>query len=705
MWRVPGMMSDGHDRVFMIGDWWTVAGDLGTLRYTYSNGVESYQQLPRGQFFAVANIASPAAPALLASLTLSPTSVHGGATTTANRVVLNAPAPPGGYAVTLSSSVPAVAAVPASVVVPEGATTSPDFSITTQAVSVGTLVTITASGGGATRTAGLTVSPLEISSVTLSPPALTTGAAGALNLVRLNGPAPPAGATVALSSSNPTVAAVPATVIVPAGTDTSPSFAINAGPVTVTTAVTITATYATDSGWTTAKSASVTVSPSQSSDGTTVPPAVEIIDGDGAVWTMNGAAILRNGASAGGGSGVKMLWSGGSIYVLGSTGGSWWKWLGTGWSNVGPAQPGATVPPPPPPPTGPTSPDGTVVPPATEIVDALGAVWTMNGAAILRNGVSAGGGSGVTMLWSGGSIYVLGSTGGSWWKWTGSGWSNVGPTQPGACAASAAAAANRPHVSGWDGGATGAADHRRARRGVDDERRGDSPQRRRPRGAAGVTMLWSGGSIYVLGSTGGSWWKWLGTGWSNVGPTHPGGTVPPPAPPPPTGPTSPDGTVVPPAPQIIDALGAVWTMNGAAILRNGISAGGGSGVKMLWSGGSIYVLGSTGGSWWKWSGTGWTNVGQTHPGPTVPPPPPPPPGASSPDGAAVPPATQIVDAVGAVWTLSGEVVLRNGAAAAGGTGFRILWWGGTIYVLGSDNTRWWRWTGTGWAYFGTGPPV
>lgn len=126
---------------------------------------------------------------------------------------------------------------------------------------------------------------------------------------------------------------------------------------------------------------------------------------------------------------------------------------------------------------------------------------------------------------------------------------------------------------------------------------------------------------------------------------------------------------------------------------------------MLWSGGSIYVLGSTGGSWWKWSGTGWTNVGQTQPGPTVPPPPPPPPGASSPDGAAVPPATQIVDALGAVWTLSGEVVLRNGAPAAGGTGFRIVWLRGTVYVLGSDNSRWWRWTGTGWAYFGTTAPV
>jgi hypothetical protein len=146
-------------------------------------------------------------------------------------------------------------------------------------------------------------------------------------------------------------------------------------------------------------------------------------------------------------------------------------------------------------------------------------------------------------------------------------------------------------------------------------------------------------------------------------------------------------------------------MNGASILRNGFSAAGGSGVKILWSGGSIYVLGSAGGSWWKWGGAGWTNVGTTTPGGTVSPPPPPPAGTASSDGTAVPPAPQIVDSAGAVWTLNGAIVLRNGASAAGGTGFRILWLRGTIYVLGSDNTRWWRWTGSGWAYFGTAAPV
>ena len=178
----------------------------------------------------------------------------------------------------------------------------------------------------------------------------------------------------------------------------------------------------------------------------------------------------------------------------------------------------------------------------------------------------------------------------------------------------------------------------------------------------------------------------------------------PPPPPPPSGTTSPDGSLVPPATQIVDAVGAVWTMNGAAILRNGASTGG-SGVRILWSGGSIYVLSGAGGSWWRWTGSGWTNVGPTQPGGTTTPPPPPPSGTASPDGTTLPPATQIVDAQGVLWTLSGQLILRNGAHAAGGTGVRILWLRGTIYVLGSDNSRWWRWNGSGWTFVGTTQPL
>ena len=55
-WRLPGMATDGENRLFMMGDWWTLPGEEGTLRYNYANGVESYLPLPRGEFFAVTDV-------------------------------------------------------------------------------------------------------------------------------------------------------------------------------------------------------------------------------------------------------------------------------------------------------------------------------------------------------------------------------------------------------------------------------------------------------------------------------------------------------------------------------------------------------------------------------------------------------------------------------------------------------------------------
>ena len=58
VWRVPSMMTDGGSRVFMSGDWWTNPGDLGTLRYFHNGTAEGYTPLPRGEFFAVADVST-----------------------------------------------------------------------------------------------------------------------------------------------------------------------------------------------------------------------------------------------------------------------------------------------------------------------------------------------------------------------------------------------------------------------------------------------------------------------------------------------------------------------------------------------------------------------------------------------------------------------------------------------------------------------
>ena len=187
---------------------------------------------------------NPATPSL-ASLTLSPSSVVGGNPpgSYSNVVELTGPAPEGGAAIALSSSNPAVASVQAHVNVPAGATTSANFPITTTAVATGTPVTITAAYQGATRQAQLMVNVATPLTVLLSQSSVKGGQTVPSNSVRLDGPAPPGGLTLSLSSSNPDVATVPSTVLVTAGEQTSHTFQIATSKVTSQTSVTISASY------------------------------------------------------------------------------------------------------------------------------------------------------------------------------------------------------------------------------------------------------------------------------------------------------------------------------------------------------------------------------------------------------------------------------------------------------------------------------
>ena len=114
---------------------------------------------------------TPAAPLgapALSSLTLNPTSVSGGTTSTGT--VSLSGAAPSATTVTLSSSNVNVAGVPASVTIAAGAT-SALFTVTTAtAVPASSTVTITAASGGVTKSAALTVtgSSLAISTAGLS---------------------------------------------------------------------------------------------------------------------------------------------------------------------------------------------------------------------------------------------------------------------------------------------------------------------------------------------------------------------------------------------------------------------------------------------------------------------------------------------------------------------------------------------------------
>ncbi len=91
----------------------------------------------------------------LSSLTLNPTTVQGGNSSTGT-VTLSGPAPAGGAVVALSSSNTSVATVPSSVTVSGGAT-SASFTVRTQRVNSTTTVTISGSYSGTNRSALLTV--------------------------------------------------------------------------------------------------------------------------------------------------------------------------------------------------------------------------------------------------------------------------------------------------------------------------------------------------------------------------------------------------------------------------------------------------------------------------------------------------------------------------------------------------------------------
>ena len=141
--------------------------------------------------------------------------------------------------VTLASANKA-ATVPASVKVAAGATFA-DFTVTTKIINplLSVQGSITATYNGVTKSAALTVTPVEVKSLTLSP-AKMKGGSSSIGTLTLPVAAPTGGLIVTLSS-NKSSAAVPATVRVPAG-KTMTMFIITTKKVKTNTTVSISAT-------------------------------------------------------------------------------------------------------------------------------------------------------------------------------------------------------------------------------------------------------------------------------------------------------------------------------------------------------------------------------------------------------------------------------------------------------------------------------
>ncbi|HYM23803.1 MAG TPA: hypothetical protein VEU08_11350, partial [Vicinamibacterales bacterium] len=150
-------------------------------------------------------------------------------------VTMSVAASASGATVALSSSSPR-ATVPATVTVPPGATTAA-FQVTTIDQPPTETVTISATYAGVTDTAPLTILAFPVVTSMTCTPNTPSGGAAVQCLGALQNPAPSAGWTLAVSSSDPS-ASVPAVITVPASA-AGFQFPVSTSVVTVATPVSL----------------------------------------------------------------------------------------------------------------------------------------------------------------------------------------------------------------------------------------------------------------------------------------------------------------------------------------------------------------------------------------------------------------------------------------------------------------------------------
>lgn len=227
--------SDGNLRIERSG--YTRPGDCTV-------DVNDGSATPTSVRLSGCTVTTAPAPAALQSVTVSPSTVQGGSSVGVT-VALTAVAPSGGAVVALSSDSTSVV-VPSSVVVATGATGA-TASATTSGVTTTTTATVTAAYASVTRSAAVTLTPPQVAgtsaltSITLSPATVQTGTTATSATLSFSALTPSGGATVTLSSSNTSIATVPASVTVPANSSTG-AFSV-AIPSSASGTATISASY------------------------------------------------------------------------------------------------------------------------------------------------------------------------------------------------------------------------------------------------------------------------------------------------------------------------------------------------------------------------------------------------------------------------------------------------------------------------------
>jgi hypothetical protein len=185
-------------------------------------------------WLTVTSPGSPAPPASLSSLTLSQSSVAAGGTVTGT-VTLTSPAPAGGAVVRLQGSMEGEVIVPPSVTVPAGSMTATFTTTSAPETPFPRWVFIGAdygtSGGSQARILEIDPAPGPATLLAIGPAGqdVIGGNSGRAS-VALVIPAPAGGGTVSLTTDNPSLLHVPASVSIPEG-NSAVSFSIGTSPV------------------------------------------------------------------------------------------------------------------------------------------------------------------------------------------------------------------------------------------------------------------------------------------------------------------------------------------------------------------------------------------------------------------------------------------------------------------------------------------
>lgn len=191
-------------------------------------------------------------PTALKSLTISPSSITGGAQPGAI-VMLTGQAPPGGAIVALSSDSPAVTPPPSVFVDPGSFSVS--FPLQTNSVATTTTATVTATWNGAGASAQVTLLPAVAPTAISLSPTSTVGLGGSSFATVSVATSQQTDTMFQVASSNPAVASVPNGMMVPAGTtrggfniftssvsaDTSVTISVSGGGITKSAALLVTA--------------------------------------------------------------------------------------------------------------------------------------------------------------------------------------------------------------------------------------------------------------------------------------------------------------------------------------------------------------------------------------------------------------------------------------------------------------------------------